>query len=124
MTKPRKKKAGGANIKDSEFMMLNPERFIRCKGAELRRATREAEGSGSHVAVMRGHSLQMELYKSVRGMIPEQADLASMDEAEYLHHLEMALTQWPDDHLEMAVRIYEARHKLRLLGVSKSGTKG
>ncbi len=50
-----------------------------------------------------------------------EEDLADLPLEERLERLQMAVAEWPDDYLEVALRIYGERHKGRILLVTEQG---
>ena len=102
------------------------------EAAELRRtltqiksAIGRAIASGSWQAVFAGQRLALQTWRELAAV--SRADGEEPDQLSgeaFERELVLELAEWPDQYLEHAIRTYEERHGLRLLGVLEGGRSG
>lgn len=96
---------------------------LRRQLAEVNRANQLALESGSFQAYIAGQRLSRQLWADLAVALgAERHDpVEDLDSAEFRAELREAMQAWPDQLLELAIRVYEARHSMRLLGVAEGG---
>ncbi len=90
---------------------------------DVRRANRKAARDGSHQALQSGQRLELQMWRdllAIRGKTEEA--LTELTDDEFAAELRQTMEGWPDQYLEMAIRVFEERHDMRILHVGAGGS--
>jgi len=101
-----------------------PAQRLRRQIREVHEANRAALRSGSFQAYFAGQRLARDLAQELAVALQagdDAQDLYDMESEAFAAELGLALREWPDALLELAIRTYEERKGLRLLGVVEGG---
>ena len=105
-----------------EVLPLDEGEVLRATLAQIRKATAAAVSAGSWQAVFAGQRLALQTFRELAELTrAENPGIDDLDPEAFEAALELELEQWPDQFLEHAIRVYEARHGLRLLGLVEGG---
>ncbi len=96
---------------------------LRRQLSEVARANQLSLEGGSFQAYVAGQRLARQLWADLAVVLgAERHDpVEDLDSAEFRAELREAMAGWPDQLLELAIRVYEERHSMRLLGVAEGG---
>jgi AcrR family transcriptional regulator len=96
---------------------------LRRQLREVERANQLSLESGSFQAYVAGQRLARQLWADLAVALgAERHDpVEDLDSEQFRAELREAMQGWPDQLLELSIRVYEQRHALRLLGVAEGG---
>lgn len=106
-----------------DITSLDVAQSLQRQIADVRGANQQALQSGSFQAYMAGQRLLRGLLDELRlhSAAGDEDNLADLDSPAFALEMEKAMEDWPDQLLEVAIRVYERRHGRTLLGVIQGG---
>jgi len=102
---------------------LDEVESLRRQLGDVARANQLALEQGSFQAYVAGQRLARQLWADLAlALGTERHDpVEDLGSAEFRAELREAMQSWPDQLLELSIRVYEERHSMRLLGVAEGG---
>ncbi len=105
-----------------EVLPLDEGAVLRATLEQIRKATAAAVSAGSWQAVFAGQRLALQTFRELAELTrTENPGVDDLDPEAFEEARQLELEQWPDQYLERAIRTYEERHGLRLLGLLEGG---
>lgn len=109
---------------DQDPSRLSREAFLEEQLEELLGDVDNARAHSKFTALAQLHRLALTTRKELddeRALKGDKGKPEDMDEDEYLRRLEEAARGWPDQHLEVILKVYQERHNLPALAVLDGG---
>jgi hypothetical protein len=105
-----------------DMLPLDEGGVLRETLAQIQKATAAAASAGSWQAVFAGQRLALQTFRELAELTRgDRPGLDELDAEAFERELHLELAEWPDQFLEHAIRVYEERHGIRLLGLLEGG---